>query len=327
MKIVICDYPDVLIRDLDYEKNIIKDNIKDAEVVVYQYRDNKDEFIEIIKDADAILTAFLPIDKEVIEKTKKLKCISVNAVGYDTIDVVEATKNNISVLTINEYCTQEVADHTLSLILSLERGIKHYINDIDKKHIWQYQSIDGLRRLENETLGIFGFGKIGQAVAKRALAFGMKVLAVDPYVNKEKAKSLGVEIVDEEYIFQHSDIISNHMSQNSENKDYFNINRFRKMKKIPIFINVARGGSVNENDLVEALDGGIIRAAGLDVLKEENPNLENSSLINRENVIITPHAAFYSETSMKNLQKISCENIIYYFNNEIDKISKIVNVK
>ena len=117
------------------------------------------------------------------------------------------------------------------------------------------------------------------------------------------------------------------MSQNSENKDYFNINRFRKMKKIPIFINVARGGSVTENDLVEALDEGIIRAAGLDVLKEENPNLENSSLINRENVIITPHAAFYSETSMKNLQKISCENIIYYFNNEIDKISKIVNVK
>lgn len=327
MKIVICDYPDVLIRDLDYEKKLLQDNIKDAEIVIYQYKDNKEEFIEVIKDADAILTAFLPIDKEVIDKAKNLKCISINAVGYDTIDIIEASKKNISVLVINEYCTQEVADHTLSLILSLERGIKHYISDIDKKHIWQYQSIDGLRRLEDETLGIFGFGKIGQAVAKRALAFGMKVVAIDPYVDKEKAKRLGVEIVDEEYILEYADIISNHMSQNSKNKDYFNRCRFSKMKRKPIFINVGRGGSVNEDDLLEALDKGIVRGAGLDVLKEENPNLETNKLINRENVIITPHAAFYSETSMKSLQKISCDNIIYYFNGEMNKISKVVNIK
>ncbi|CDM68980.1 D-3-phosphoglycerate dehydrogenase [Clostridium bornimense] len=327
MKIVICDYPDVLIRDLDYEKKLLQDNITDAEIVIYQYKDNKEEFIEVVKDADAILTAFLPIDKEIIDKAKKLKCISINAVGYDTVDVIEASKKKISVLVINEYCTQEVADHTLSLILSLERGIKHYINDIDRKHIWQYQSIDGLRRLEDETLGIFGFGKIGQAVAKRALAFGMKVVVVDPYVDKEKAKSLGVEIVDEEYILEYADIISNHMSQNNENKDYFNRYRFSKMKRSPIFINVGRGGSVNESDLLEALDMGIVRGAGLDVLKEENPNLEINELINRENVIITPHAAFYSEKSMRSLQKISCENIIYYFNGEMNKVSRVVNIK
>ena len=117
------------------------------------------------------------------------------------------------------------------------------------------------------------------------------------------------------------------MSQNSKNKDYFNRCRFSKMKRKPIFINVGRGGSVNEDDLLEALDKGIVRGAGLDVLKEENPNLETNKLINRENVIITPHAAFYSETSMKSLQKISCDNIIYYFNGEMNKISKVVNIK
>ena len=127
MKVVICDYKDVLDRELEYEKDIIKNGIKDADISVYEYKGDNEEFIKEIEDADAILTAFLDIDKDVINKCKNLKCISINAVGYDTVDLEAARKNNVTVCAIEEYCTQEVAEHTLALILSLNRGIKHYI--------------------------------------------------------------------------------------------------------------------------------------------------------------------------------------------------------
>lgn len=260
-----------------------------------------------------------------IDSCKNLKCISINAVGYDSVDLKEATKRNIAVCPIGEYCTQEVAEHTMALILALSRGIKHYINDIDKKKIWKYHSISSLQRIEGQTLGIFGFGKIGKAVAKRALAFGMKIVAVDPYVSAEDAKKLKAELVDAEYVWENADIISNHMNQTSCNNNFFTINEFRKMKKKPIFINAGRGSSVREEDLAKAIDENLLRGAGLDVLAEENPDLENCKLAGRENVIITPHAAFYSETSMRELQRISCENIVYYLNGKKKKVNRIVN--
>lgn len=325
MKIVITDYKDVLERDLEYEKDILLKGLKDVEIVVYEYNGDQNEFLEVVKDADAVLTAFLDINKTVINACKNLKCISINAVGYDCVDLEEASKYNIGVCPIGEYCTQEVAEHTMSLILSLSRGIKHYINDIDERKIWKYQSINKLERIEGQTLAIFGFGKIGRAVAKRALAFGMKVVAVDPYIKAKEVEKLGVTVVDADYVWENADIISNHMNQNSSNNNFFTINEFRKMKKKPIFINAGRGSSVNEDDLLEAIDENLLRGAGLDVLAEENPDLEKCKLAERENVIITPHAAFYSETSMRELQRISCENIVYYLNGEKEKVSRIVN--
>lgn len=312
MKIVICDYKDVLIRDLAYERKLILDNLKDSEVIIYPYNGDIDEFIETIKDADGIITAFLEIDREVLNRVKRLKCISINAVGYDNVNLEVAKEKGITVCAIDEYCTQEVADHTLALILALARGIKHYINDVDNKKVWQYQSISGLRRLEGQKLGIFGLGKIGKAVAKRALAFGMEVIAFDPFVTKEEGEVIGVQLKSAEYILDKADIISNHMSQNNSNQEFFNLKTFKKMKRSPLFINVARGISVNEEALIEALDKKYISGAGLDVLKNENPDLGQNKLLNRENVIITPHSAFYSDTSMKELQRISCENLINY---------------
>lgn len=325
MKVVITDYKDVLERDLEYEKDILLKGLKNVEIVVYEYNGNQNEFLGVVKDADAILTAFLDINKTVINACKNLKCISINAVGYDCVDLEVATKNNIGVCPIGEYCTQEVAEHTMSLILSLSRGIKHYINDIDERKIWKYQSISNLQRIEGQTLAIFGFGKIGRAVAKRALAFGMKVVAVDPYVKAEEGEKLNVTMVDAEYVWENADIISNHMNQNNSNNNFFTINEFRKMKKNPIFINAGRGSSVNEDDLLEAIDENLLRGVGLDVLDAENPDLDKNKLVGRENVIITPHAAFYSETSMRELQRISCENIVYYLNGEKEKVNRIVN--
>lgn len=324
MKVVISDFPDVLGRDLAYEKSILEAGLKDCQVVIYPYKD-KHEFMAIMKDAEALLTAFLPIDKEVLDHCDKLKCIGYNSTGYDSTDYDEATRRNIAIIPIEEYCTQEVAEHTLALILALSRGLKHYTNDIDSTHRWQYYSGNKLRRLEGQKLGLFGFGKIGRAVAKRAQGFGIKVLAYDKYGDIQAAKALNVKLVEPAEIFETCDIISNHMNSNADNLRYFDEAAFDKMVKQPIFINVSRGATVDEGALIKAIDEEKLAGVGLDVLEQEKPDLHNCSLLNRENVIITPHAAFYSEDSIKALQTISCENVVHYLNGEYDKVKKVVN--
>jgi D-3-phosphoglycerate dehydrogenase len=323
VKIVIADYPDVIKRNLDYEKAILQKHIPDIEIVTYSYVD-KAEFYNIIKDTDALLTAFLRIDAVVMDQAPKLKCVGFNSTGYNFIDYDEATRRGIAIIPIAEYCTNEVADHTLALILSLSRGIKHYINDIDKKKKWQYHSIL-LERLTGKTLCIFGLGKIGRAVAERAMAFGLRIMAFDPFANMAMAKRLGIELVDADAACQNADIITNHMRQTKENYHFFNKNRLEKMLKNPIFINTARGECVCEKDLVQALNSGLISGAGLDVLSQENPDLADCELTNKTNVIITPHAAFYSRESLNDLQRISCENVAHYLKHEYDKVFKIVN--
>lgn len=329
MKVVISDYPSVIRRDLDYEKSILQAGLKDCEVVIYPYEDAL-EFLQIMEDADALLTAFLPIDRKVLARCKKLKCIGYNATGYDSTDFEEATKRKIAIIPIEEYCTQEVAEHTMALILALTRQLKHYIYDIDKRKVWQYYSGGKLHKLQGQTLGIAGFGRIGKAVAMRAAAFGMKIKVYDPRMSEESLRivstmDVSIEKATIDELYETCDVITNHMNLTKENYHFFDQEAFSKMKRQPIFINVARGGSVDEEALVWALNEGKIRAAGLDVLEAEKPELEKCLLRHRENVILTPHTAFYSEESLRALQTISCENIVHYLKKEYSQVNKIVN--
>ena len=326
MKIVITDYPDVLGRDLPYEIHILKTGLPGAEVSVFPYSDDdRDSFYREAADADALLTAFIPLDRDAMSHLQRLKCVSFNSTGYDFIDYAEAVRQNIAVIPIGEYCTDEVADHTMALLLALTRGLKHYTADVDVRRRWQYYSIRGLKRLDGCTMAIFGFGKIGRAVAKRAAGFGLRILAVDPRLADEDAKADCAEKATPEQAWKEADIITNHMNRTEDNRSMFCMDVFRKMKKHPIFINCGRGGCVCQDDLVKALDEGLISAAGLDVLEQEAPDLDRCGLTNRENVILTPHAAFYSETSVRALQRISCENVVHYLNREYDQVFKIVN--
>lgn len=312
MKILISDYEDVLKRDLDYEKELLLKALPQAMIEVYAYTE-EESFIEKMRDVNVLSTAFLPITKKVLREAVQLQCISVNATGYGNIDVEEAARRNIEICTVKEYCTQEVAEHTMALLLALTRNLKHYSSEIDKHQIWQYQSVPDMKRLAGQTMVIFGCGRIGQAVAKRARAFDLNILVVDPYFTQEQADDLGVTLVDKSNALKGADIISNHMNQNESNINYFSKDEFQSMQKTPVFINVGRGACVDEQALINALDGGWIRAAGLDVLKEENPDLTLHPLVGRNNVILTPHAAFYSEQSMRDLQRVTCENIIRYY--------------
>ena len=182
-----------------------------------------------------------------------------------------------------------------------------------------------VQRFGAKTLGIVGFGKIGRAVAVRARAFGMKVIAHDPYIGRETAERQGVELVSIDRILEEADVISIHMNLTSENENYFNKEKFDKMKRQPYIINMARGAMINEEDLADALDRQVVSGAGLDVLYSESPELGTSKLINRENVIITPHCGFYSDDAIEACERISVQNITYYMNGEKEKVFKIVN--
>lgn len=185
----------------------------------------------------------------------------------------------------------------------------------------------GVRRIEGQALGVVGFGKIGQAVARRAQAFGMKVIAYDPYLPKAVADGLGTELVDIDTLLVRADVITVHMNMTSENKEFFNKETFAQMKRGPIFINVARGGMVNEYDPADALDSGVVRGAGLDVLASEAPGLTKCRLRGRENVILTPHTTFYSEDSIEACERISIQNITHFLGGEMDKVFKLVNAR
>lgn len=325
MKIVITDYKETLDRDIRYEVCILKEMLPDAEVIVFEYRDNKEELCEVLADADAVKTAFVMMDKEILKNAEKLKCISFGSTGYNNADSAYANSRNIKIMAVPEYCTEEVADHTILLMLALNKNLKEYDKAVCEKKQWGYRIPLKSYSLQKQTLGLIGFGKIAKAVAVRAAAFGMKVLVCSGHLSEEEAGRYGVIKADRNRIMCDSDIISVHTDLNADNRHYLGKTFFPELKRRPIFINVSRGGLIDEKELINALDNGWIRAAGLDVLEEENPDLLKNPLCGRENVLLTPHAAFYSEEALRKLHDISTRNIGYFLNGEYEKINRIIS--
>lgn len=327
MKIVICDYKEPLNRDLKLEVSIFKKGLgEETEVVIYEHHGDKNELEAVIRDADGILTSYLEFPADVINSTQQLKVISIEATGYNFVDAQAATKKKIGVSVIGEYCTQEVADHTMALMLAVARNLKHYQNKIEHEHKFDYNSISGMFRLEGSVMGIIGLGKIGKAVAKRAAGFGLKVIAYSPSCTQEVAASVGATLVSFDELLSQSNIISLHMRLTPENEGVLNREAFLKMKKKPIIVNVSRGSMIVESELVRALDEGLIFGAGLDVLtRETHEETMVNPLVGRENVVITPHMAFYSDFALYECQRIAAENVVHYLNGEYDKVFRMVN--
>ncbi|MCR5770067.1 MAG: C-terminal binding protein [Butyrivibrio sp.] len=326
-KILICDYQSALEEsyDITFEalKNTLSDEYNAYEIKVCAYEDD-DQLIQELQGAAGLITGFLEIGEKILDKADSLKYISVSGVGYGNIDCEAANRHGIKVCHIAEYCTEEVAEHTFALINALNRNLKFYTKDIEVEKNWKYHNISGGRTLSNQTLAIFGYGRIGRRVAQIAAGYNMKVIAVDPYADVLSAKANNVEIVTADEAFKRADIISNHMNLTEDNRHFFAKEAFSKMARKPMFINVGRGASVCEEDLYEALMEGQIRAAGLDVLEAEEPCLDECRLLGLTNVIMTPHSAFYSDDSIKALQKISGENLGYCLKGKQDMAAEIV---
>lgn len=327
MKIAICDYPEPLNRDLDIERGIFRKGLgEDVEISVYEHHGDVDALKAAIAGADGVLTSYLEFPADVIESAPDLKGISIEATGYNFVDADAAERQGTAVAVIGEYCTQEVADHTMALALAISKSLKHYDREIETKHRYDWNSTSGMKRLADSTIGIMGLGKIGKAVARRAQGFGLTVIAYDPYCPPEAAAAVNVQLVDKEELFRRADIITLNMLLTPETEHILNREAFSMMERKPVIVNVSRGQLIDEAALVEALDSGKVFGAGLDVLTDEtNEGTLTNPFVGRENVILTPHSAFYSDKALYECQRIASENLVHILRGEQEDVFRMVN--
>ncbi len=325
MKILISDYEEGLGDNISFSYDLLRRELsRDTEIIV-EAISGEEDLAGNVRDADYLLTAFAPVTADVISEAKRLKMVSVAATGFNFVDIEAATGQKVLVSHVSDYCSGEVANHAMTLLLDLNKKIKVHQRNIENRGVWDYLAAQGCLRLADSVLGILGFGKIGRALAARAQAFGLTVIAYDPYMPDEVFKNANVERVSPEGIYSRADFISLNMLLTPENEGFLNKEAFRKMERAPYIINVARGGLICEEDLITALDEGTISGAGLDVLATENPVLAGHPLVGRSNVIITPHSAFYSERSLREVQERAAWNIIHFIHGRNELIQRVIN--
>jgi D-3-phosphoglycerate dehydrogenase / 2-oxoglutarate reductase len=261
---------------------------------------NADDILAVARDADAILVTYAKLPGELLRQLKNCKAIGRFGLGVDNIDLPAAKELGIAVNYVPDYCLREVSDHAMALLLALARKVT-FSNRLVQSGRWEVPPIVPLRRLEGQVLGLVGFGNIPRALAPKAKAFGLKVLTHDPYVASGALASTGVEGVSFDDLLARSDFISVHAPLLPATRGLMNAAAFAKMKKGACLINTARGPLVDEAALVAALDTGHLGGAALDVVATE-PLAKDSPLIGRDNVILTPHTAFYSVEALEELQ-------------------------
>ena len=259
-----------------------------------------DDILTVARDADAILVTYAKLPGELLRQLTRCKAIGRFGLGVDNIDLPAAKALGIAVNYVPDYCLREVSDHAMALLLALARKVT-LANTFVQSGRWEVPPLVPLRRLQGQVLGLVGFGNIPRALAPKARAFGLKVLAHDPYVAKDALGAAGVEGVSFDDLLARSDFISVHAPLLPATRGLMNAAAFSKMKKGAFVINTARGPLVDEAALVAALDSGYLGGAALDVLAIE-PLAKDSPLIGRDNVILTPHTAFYSVEALEELQ-------------------------
>jgi len=262
--------------------------------------------MKLAADADAVLVTYAKINADMIRQMKKVRIISRFGIGVDNVDLDAATQKGIVVTKVPDYCIDEVSDHAMALLLSAVRKIPMATDQVHGG-TWKMPNFVPIHRLRGSVLGLVGFGRIPQLVAPKAKAFGMRVIAFDPYVPPEVFQNIGVERVELDELLTIADYVSIHSPLTPETKGMFNEAAFRKMKKGTYVVNTARGPIIDEAALAAAIDSGHIAGAALDVMTNEPPT--GSPLIGKRNVIITPHTSFYSEESLVELQTKASQEV------------------
>jgi D-3-phosphoglycerate dehydrogenase len=270
-----------------------------AEVRKYACR-SEGEVISAAKEADALLVQYAPITRRVIDSLTKCRVIARYGIGVDMIDLDAATDRGIPVVNVPEYCVEEVSDHTLALMLAACRKIPLLHGSVAEGH-WDFSVAAPVLRIRDLTVGLAAFGKIARRVAEKLRGFGCSIIAYDPYADPREALALGVELVELQTLLKESDIISIHAPLTEQTRHLFDREAFARMKSTSWIVNTSRGGVIDESALEHALDEGSIAGAALDVLEAE-PISKNNPLIGRDNVLLTPHSAFYSAASLLELQ-------------------------
>lgn len=259
-----------------------------------------EDILAVARDADGILVTYAKLPGDLLRQLKRCKVIGRFGLGVDNIDLPAAAECGITVTYVPDYCMHEVSDHAMALLLALVRKIP-FSNSLVQSGRWQMPAVVPIHRLHGRVLGLVGFGNIPRALVPKAKAFGLRVVTHDPYVSKETLAASDVEGVSFDRLLQISDYVSIHAPLSPATRNLFNTEAFRKMKKGALLVNTARGPLIDELALLQALDSGHLGGAALDVVAVE-PLAKDSPLLGRDNVILTPHTAFYSVEALNELQ-------------------------
>ena len=295
-------------------RELLKDN---GVEVTYNTELSYEELLEEIpKYHGIVLRSMTPLNEEVLSKAKNLEVIARAGSGYDNIDIDAASKEGIIVLNTPGENTISAAEQAMALMSAISRNTVQANNALNKG-IWDRGKYQGVE-LNQKTLGIIGLGRVGGAVAKRAKAFNMEVIANDPYIPEERGERLGVELVSKDELYQRSDYVTIHTPLTDETKHLLNEDTFAKMKDGVYIINAARGGCIDRFDLEEAVKNGKVAGAGLDVHEEEPPG-EEYNLIDVEEVILAPHLGGTTVEAMDNVAIEAAEQALMVFDGELPR--------
>ena len=307
MKIVLTDSQTVFDNKVTAEPLNEFGEVKDYGLLRY------DEIANAIAKADIVVCNKTLLNEDTLKSAKNLKYIGLFATGYNNIDIEYCSKHGITVCNAGSYSTNAVAQHTFALILEHFNNTANY-NQYVQDGLWKRSKtfspfVYPLNELAGKTIGIVGFGNIGRAVAKIANAFEMNVIAY----NRSEKSAENVKFVSLEELIESSDIVTVHCPLNAQSENMFNKETFAKMKHGALFVNTARGGVMNENDLYDALNSGHLGGACIDTLKVE-PMEQNCILMQAKNCIITPHIAWAPVETRLRLMDIVTSNIRNYLN-------------
>jgi D-3-phosphoglycerate dehydrogenase / 2-oxoglutarate reductase len=308
LTVVIADYD---YGDVDIERAIIEH--AGLEMVAAQCK-SEDDVIGVARHAHAVIAQYAPISARVIDALEQCRVIARYGTGVDIVDVEAATRRHILVTNVpNDWCQDEVADHAMALLLAEARKLRTYDRET-RAGVWRWQSGQPVHRLRGRVVGLLSFGAIAQAVAARAAGFGLAVIAHDPYVPAAEMEARGARSVSFNELLEQSDFLVVQAPLTPSTRDLFNEPRLRRMKPSAFLVNTARGPIVNDTALYRALKEGWIAGAAVDDIEEEPAKVRdwkpNNPLFTLENVIITPHAAYYSEESMWTVREFAAEEVV-----------------
>ena len=305
MKIVVLDKPRENPGEIDWSA------LYELGEVEMNSRVPQSEILNHIEDADIVLLNKSNLTRDILEKCKNLKFISVIATGYNTVDFVAAKELNIPVSNVPSYGTEGIGQHAFALLMEITNHVGYHDAEVRKGRkagpedwcFWDFPSIE----LENKTMGIVGAGRIGQIMARGAQAFGMNVLAFDTYKNPA-LESDTFKYCELDELLKKSDVISLHCPLFPETENMINKDSISKMKDGVILINNSRGALIVEEDLADALNSGKIYAAGLDAVRNE-PISEDNPLLRAKNCFITPHISWTAVEGRQRLATFAIDNV------------------
>ena len=311
IKIVITDYIE---QDLKWEE----EQLAQYDHVTFEYHQLKfapqEELIAAIGDADVILVNMTAMTAEIIGQLEKCKLIIRHGVGYDNVDVPAATARGIRVAYEPDYCTDEVAEHAIALMLGAWRKLsigRKVLEESSSNGIWNFEQIYPISGLMGKTVGIVGCGRIGSTVLERLRSFGFEFLVCDPFLSDERREKLDVPVVSLEELLQKADIISIHAALSAGSQNLIGEEQLRMMKETAYLVNTARGGLVDTDALAKVLQEGWIAGAAIDVYVKEPPD-PDFPLFACETALLAPHLGWYSEEANWSIREKIVEDFVRF---------------